>query len=130
MLGSVSVDLAVSVEETYTFDTVPEVAESEKLAEDDKTPSFVFINIIKVLVCLGIIAVILVIVFVARIFLKNYQFPGRSRRSWARDRRRSHSFHPSHRRDNISTGSSFQMHRKEQIRQAKRRQKARRSRKI
>lgn len=132
VLGSVSVDLAVSQEEAYTFDTVPELAENEAEAteKDSGTPSFIFVNIVKVLVILGVIAVVVIIIIAIRIFLKNYQFSGRSRRSRQRDRRRNHFVNPFRRRDTISTGSSFQMHRKEQIRQAKRRQKARRSRKF
>lgn len=138
VLGTVPVDLAVSTEESYSFDTISEVqqtdpelqGENEK-GEAQKEPAFIFVNIIKILIALGIVAAVIVIVFVAKIFLKNYQFsPRSSRHTRPRDRRRRRSF-PFFRKSNdtLSMGSSFRMQRKEQIKEAKRRQRARRFRK-
>lgn len=128
ILGSVPVDLAVSSKESYTFDTVPQLNEEHKeTAADNTSPSFVFVNIIKVFIAIGIMAVIIAILFFARIFLKNYYFSRRKRRSHLRSRRQGSSYRT---KNSVSMGSSFQMHRKEQIREAKRRQRTKRFKKF
>lgn len=131
-LGTVSVDLAIPQQEAYTFDTVPGIAETtdtepQAKAEEDKEPSFVFVNIVKVLVVLGCIAAALVIIIFAKFYLKNYQFtPKNNRRSWRRERRKKSSLNFFSKGDYLSVGSSFKVRRKQQIRQAKRKRRAKR----
>ncbi len=125
-LGSVSVDFAVSDTEMYNFDSPAATTED---AEKGTEPSFVFVNIMKVLVVAIGIAIIIFITILVKIFLKNYHFSPRStRRRWRRERQRRTSLGNLSFRSNggLSTGSAFQERRKEQIRQAKRRRRARR----
>lgn len=88
-IGSASVDLAIDTEEGYRFDSVTEPTDdiSEEAAKEE--PSFIFINVVKILLWIvGIAAVILLIIGI-RAFLKNYHFSRRSnRRTWLRERRK------------------------------------------
>lgn len=116
-LGSVSVDLAAPTKEAYGFDTVMETAigGDEEIPQE---PSFIFINIIKVVLCiLGIAAVIALVIFL-RIFVKNYHFSSRNnRRTWLRNRKKRSMQYVS--LDDRS--SSLQAKRKAEIRAAKKR---------
>ena len=131
-LGSVSVDLAIPKEDAYTFDTVPEIEETPETTPEaaettTEEPSFVFVNIVKVLIVLGCIAAVIVIIILAKFFLKNYQFtPKNNRRSWRRERRKKSALNFSSKSDYLSVGSSFKVRRKQQIRQAKRKRRAKR----
>lgn len=132
ILGSVSVDLAVSQENAYTFDSITGEAESvnETTEEQEGSPSFIFVNIVKViLMIVGIVAIIFIII-ASIYFKKNYQFPQKNtRRAWLRNQRRKFSlrnFISSKVNNKLSTGSSFQAQRKKQIREAKRRRKPKR----
>lgn len=113
-IGSASLDFVTDQEKTYTFDTIDEVQDTSELAPDNtedkkgKT-SFIFINIIKVLLILiGIVVAGFLVLFV-RAYLKNYQFSLRKRR---RGKRRT-----------MKSSPSIQDFRKAQIREAKRRRK-------
>ena len=129
VLGSVSVDLAISQESSYSFDTVPEISE-EKEKKEPVEPAFIFINIVKVLLIVGGIVALCCGIVAAKVFMKNYQFSRRStRRSWQRDRKKRPSyrnFNFFQKKNDFSTGSSFQIHRRQQIKQAKRRRRAKR----
>lgn len=122
-LGSASVDLAATEEKSYVFDTImenPEEKADGKAGENQI--SFLFINIVKVLLWIAGIAAAVFFLLFARVFLKNYQFSRRrNRRTWRRDRRRR----PNRYQTRVS--SSLQERRRAQIRQAKRRQQSKKS---
>ncbi|MBQ2802849.1 MAG: D-alanyl-D-alanine carboxypeptidase [Lachnospiraceae bacterium] len=121
-LGTVSVDLAVSSDNAYSFD-VPNAASDSEQASPAKEPSFIFVNIVKVILwVIAIIAVVFAAIF-AFFFFRNYHFPEKNdRRTWKRNRKKRYTKQP-------KTKSISQI-RKEQIRQAKRRSKLRRGHKF
>jgi len=121
-LGSASVDLAVSTEETYSFDTVMESnAEKEELPEE---PDFIFVNVVKVgLWIVGIIAIIALIILIC-LFVKNYHFsPRNNRRTWLRNRKRRSTQYASFDDRTVS----LRAQRKAEIRAAKKRQRRRKN---
>ena len=75
-LGTVRVNFAIDNTETYVFDTIPE--EEETPPEEEET-SVVFINIVRVLIGLGIVAVVIFLIALGRAFIKSYAFTGFSR---------------------------------------------------
>jgi hypothetical protein len=87
-IGSVSVDLAINNESSYTFDTY-EAAEDQ--TESDTEPSFVFINIFKVLLLVLAAAAFVGLILGIRYFFVNYTFSSRSTRStWMLQRFKRH----------------------------------------
>ncbi|MCD7836187.1 MAG: D-alanyl-D-alanine carboxypeptidase [Lachnospiraceae bacterium] len=79
-IGYASVDLAVSEGSAYSFDTISETEAEEALTEE---PSFVFINIFKLLLYIAAIAAIIFLISGIIYVFKNYNFSARStRRSW------------------------------------------------
>uniref|UniRef100_UPI0040575F93 D-alanyl-D-alanine carboxypeptidase family protein n=1 Tax=Acetatifactor sp. TaxID=1872090 RepID=UPI0040575F93 len=123
-LGSASVDFATEKEESYRFDTIvdsnPEAIESEK---KDGT-SFIFINIVKVILWIVGIAAVILILLVSRAFLKNYEFsPRNNRRTWLRDRKKRSNYLQ-------VRNNSPKTRRKAEIKAAKRRLKHRRNKKF
>lgn len=110
-IGSASVDLAVSKEESYTFDTITE----PEGTEPQKETSFVFINIVKILLWIAGIAGGILMLLIIRTILKDYQFSTRRhRRSRLRNRRR--------RSDRYRNRSNYlQASRQSEIRAAKKR---------
>lgn len=125
-IGSASVDLAVNKEESYTFDAVMESSADES-EEAEEAPSFIFINVVKIFLWIvGIVAAVFLILFI-RAFLKNYQFTHRNtRRNWLRERRKRITRY----KVSATREPGMQARRKEAIRQAKRRQKVKRSHKF
>lgn len=125
-IGSASVDLATGTEESYSFDTVMEgtVEKDTKTAEE---PSFIFIDIVKILLwVVGIVAVILLLVLL-RTFIKNYHFsPRNNRRTWLRDRKKR----PIQYIRFDDRKGSLQARRKAEIKAAKKRQRARKANKF
>ncbi|MBO5282123.1 MAG: D-alanyl-D-alanine carboxypeptidase [Lachnospiraceae bacterium] len=121
-LGSVSVDLAVSDEPGYSFESGL-LEENSGEAAGGKTPSFIFIDVKKVLAGAGILAAAVLVLLGIRRFLREYQFPARrtnTRRFWEKDRRKRH-----HTEYQESPELSFgQLHRK-QMQEARRRQRRR-----
>ena len=120
-IGSATLDFVVDQTDTYTFDMIAETQTSENTAkENTQNTSFIFINIIKVLLwVIGIAAAIFLLLFV-RVFLKNYQFTRpNSRQAWRRNRRKRQNHYQ-------TVNSSLRKKRKEQIKQAKRRRKIKR----
>lgn len=83
-IGSVSLNFAGNQEDaSYLFNTPEDEEDSGK-----KDSSFVFINIVKVLgivIAIGVIGIILVL---AKLFMKNYEFAGHRRRAWKKESRR------------------------------------------
>lgn len=90
-LGSVSVDLAEHQDLGYSFENG---LQGEAPADEEgKAPAFVFVNVKKVLMWVGILAAVVLAVWGLRRFLKEYHFPARrsnTRRNWVKDRRRHH----------------------------------------
>lgn len=118
-LGSVSVDLAVNKEETYVFDTVIESPTDSSGSGTEKEPSFVFINILKVLMWIVIVAAAISALVLLRLFLKNYHFaPRNNRRTWLKDRK--------NRPSRFTRTKTISPNRKAEIRAAKRRARQRR----
>lgn len=123
-IGSASVDLATGKEESYTFDTVLE-SEVEAVEEETREgTSFIFINVVKVVLWIVGIAAAIFLLLVIRAFLKNYQFSRRSnRRTWLRERRR--------RTNHLQAkNNSLQARRKADIKAARRRLKNRKANKF
>ncbi len=111
-IGSASVDLATNEKQTYSFE--PEV---EKEEEEEKLPSVVFINVLKIFLWIvSIGGLLFLIVFLYKFFKAyNAKHPN-SRRNWKKDRRKQHSY-------NQSRNSSQLERRRQAIKQAKRRQR-------
>lgn len=120
-IGCASVDLAATQEDAYIFESIMETPEPQEQATET---SFIFINIVKILIGVVAIVVILFAVFLIKAFLKNYQF---SRRRNRYSRRREQRRRQNHYR---STSNSLRSRRREQIKQAKRRQRRRKQHKF
>lgn len=125
-IGSASVDLAAGKTSTYSFDTglppASEQPEAAQLSAEPEKPNFIFINIVKVLLWAVGIAAVIFFGFVARAFLKNYQFSKRNTRwNWLRNRKKRRSSYQ-------SSSTSFAATRKIQIQEAKKRQRKNRRR--
>lgn len=123
-IGSASVDLAVNTKGTYTFDSA---AETESSIQDDQEEkegtSFVFINIIKVLLCVLALGALAALVIFVRYIMKNYNFaPRNNRRTWRRERRKRKSpmgLSP------MASSDGLAARRRKEVLAAKRRQKTR-----
>ena len=86
-------------------------------------PAVIFINVVKVFFCIVGIAVLIFLALLLRAFFKNYHFAHRSTRlTWKFDRRRNRS-----RSRYRSVDQDLRNRRKEAIRQAKKRQKPKKS---
>lgn len=117
-LGSASVDLAAGQNEAYSFDTALMSAEDDPgEIKEAKEPSVIFINVVKVFLWIvGIVAAGAAILFVLFI-VRNYQFAKKSnRRNWRRNQKRRQNRYQ-------TTDSSYRAKRREQVQQARRRQK-------
>lgn len=128
-VGEASIDFNLSDYEDYEFesavsgdasDDTSAVTNEPAAEKEQKEPSFFFINLKKVFIFLGIVAGCLLIFGLIFIFLKNYQINTirQSRTMWV-NKRRGRSLR--YRRRNISI--NLQQKRKQQIAEAKRRQK-------
>lgn len=124
-VGSASVDLIQTKVETYEFEsetpdkelvTKAEEAQKEEEEKEETPPSFLFIDIWKVIrVILGI-AIGGAVLIVGYLFLKNYHFPERRNRfTWLVDKRGRRAY-----KDNYSE-TNIRKQRKKQIAEAKRR---------
>ncbi len=117
-LGSVSVDLAEHQDLGYSFENG---LQGEAPADEEgKAPAFVFVNLKKVLMWVGILAAAVLAVWGLRRFLKEYHFPARrsnTRRNWVKDRRRHH---PTEYEE--SQEKSESQIRRKQLKEARRRQ--------
>lgn len=123
-IGSASVDFAIDKPESYTFDTVMETATEDSQAEvSGEEPSFIFINVIKVVLWIVGIAAAIALIFFIRAFMKNYHFsPRNNRRTWRRDRRNY--------TNRQQASRSIQAIRKADIKAARKRQRKRRANKF
>lgn len=149
-LGSVSVDLAVSQEKGYSFESGM-LGEVQTEDEGTEGPYIVYVNIKKILMWAGILAAAVLVIQGIRRFFKEYQFPKRrtnTRRSWEKERRKHHRTEyeesPEHEEDQLrrqqakearrrqsrmeheeSPELSFGQLRRQQVKQARRRQSRR-----
>lgn len=128
-VGSASIDFTLEDTAAYEFEastgeditTSSEAAissaETSKETEKEK-PSFVFINLKKILLIAAIVIGVLILLALLLLFLKNFQFNSsrRSRDLWIQKRR-----HGKYYRQRVST--DLRKKRKQQIAEAKRRQK-------
>ncbi len=119
-IGSVSVDLATAQEESYVFDTAVETPVSEDTDSTTEGPSFIFINIVKVILWLVGISIAIIAIIAIRTFAKNYQFSSRNtRRNWLRNRRKR----PTQYQRFPVRNNSLHAERRARIKAAKRRQR-------
>lgn len=113
-IGSASVDLAVDTEDSYSFN-IPETASRK----DAITPSFIFINVVKILLALaGAGALVILLLFLRLLLRKRRITHPHNRKTWRRERRKRSSHRP-------TVNSTLEARRREMIRQAKRRQRSR-----
>ena len=121
-VGTAAIQVTEDVMMDYTFDSVDAdgnvAGDKSTPSEEEETPSFFFFNVKGILITLGCLAGVGIIFFLVRIFLQNYQInlPKRSRRSVSRKKRRRKLYG-----DDLSYDLKKQ--RKQQIREAKQRQK-------
>ena len=105
---------------------IPTVAQETSPEEENSTsggPAVIFINVVKVFFCIVGIAVLIFLALLLRTFFKNYHFAHRSTRlTWRFNRRRNRS-----RSRYRSVDQDLRNRRKEAIRQAKKRQKPKKS---
>ncbi|MDE5894010.1 MAG: D-alanyl-D-alanine carboxypeptidase [Acetatifactor sp.] len=118
-LGSVSVDLAVSSEKGYSFESGM-LGEKNEDDEGAKAPLIIFVNVKKVLMWMGIAAAAALALWGLWKFLKDFQFPVRrtnTRRSWEKDRRKHH-----HTEYEENPEREADQQRRQQVKEARRRQ--------
>ncbi len=123
-VGSASIDFAIGNNEDYQFESVVDTTtstEDENMSSNTKEePSFIFVNLKKILIIIGVIVVLLIIAFLVMLFLREYQI---NTRRGSRDLnyryRGSGNYRPSHER----LADDLQKKRRQQIAEAKRRQK-------
>lgn len=105
---------------------IPTAAQETSPEEENNTsggPAVIFINVVKVFFCIVGIAVLIFLALLLRAFFKNYHFAHRSTRlTWKFNRRRNRSRSRYH-----SVDQDLRNRRKEAIRQAKKRQKPKKS---
>jgi D-alanyl-D-alanine carboxypeptidase len=125
-IGSVSVDLAVDSDNSYAFDTAYDIPE-----EADEEPSFVFINVFKVLLLILAVAALFAIILGIRYILVNYNFSTKSTRSsWMIQRFRRHipfkavaNLSAQKRRDAIAGRNRQKINKRQRKRRARRRKR-------
>lgn len=117
-VGTASVDLAADVKESYSFEDSADGDNKEASAQNDE-PSVIFINVVRIFLWAGIIAAVVTIIVVLRLFFKSHEFssPGSGRRSWKRERRKRQNRYQ-------SMDLSFRELRRSQVREAKKRRKS------
>ncbi len=130
-VGSSSIDFALSNQPDYSFEasgsadtatsangTASHTDKPSPDADTEKEPSFVFVNLKKILLIIAIVIGVLFLLTLVVLFLRNYQinFPGKTRLLRTRSRHRSNQLQPS-----LST--DLKKKRRQQITEAKRRQR-------
>lgn len=129
-VGTASIHYDPAAQNDYTFETddssssdkvTPEQETADVSAdseEEQETPSFFFINAKKILIVLGCLGGVVLLILLLKLILRNYQInlPGRTRRLPSRKQRRRKLYG-----DDLS--ADLKKQRKQQIQEAKRRQK-------
>lgn len=89
-VGTVGVNFSANRTDTYRFDTL--TSEGQEDAGSDDTSPVIYVNVIRILLGMAIVAAVAFFVALAKIILKNYQFARVNRRSiWKRSRRKRRS---------------------------------------
>lgn len=105
---------------------IPAATQETSQEEENGTsggPSVIFVNVVKVFFCILGVAVLIFLAFLLRAVIKNYHFAHRSTRlTWRFSRRRNRARSRYH-----SVDQDLRNRRKEAIRQAKKRQKSKKS---
>lgn len=120
-LGSVSVDLAVSQEKGYRFESGMLGGEAQDAAGGED-PGIIFVNVNKVLMWTGIAVAGVLVLWRVWHFLRNFQFPVRrtnTRRSWEKDRRRHHR---TEYEESTEDEAEVDKQRRQKVKEARRRQ--------
>lgn len=119
-VGTASVDFVESEDNSFTFDSSMQSAESE--TEEEEKP-VIFVNILKVLLVVLLIAALLAFLFLVILYVRRnpVSYTGRRRRRSRRSRRRNTS--PSY----MTISASFRQQRRDSIKQSRRRKRSRRS---
>lgn len=114
------------VAETGSTGGIPAATQETSVEEENSASNgqpVIFVNVVKVFFCVLGVAVLIFLAFLLRSVIKNYHFAHRSTRlTWRFDRRRNRSRSRYH-----SVDQDLRSRRKEAIRQAKRRQKSKKS---
>ena len=117
-LGAASVDFTINESNAYTFDSI-EINNTEETNE--KTTSFVFVNIVKIMAVIATILILIFLFLVIRKLSQSYSFfSSNSRRAWHRNSRRRGS----RKRLHHTSRKNIRAQRRAAIRQAKKRAKA------
>lgn len=115
-----------SVAETGSTGGIPAATQETSVEEENSASDgqpVIFVNVVKVFFCVLGVAVLIFLAFLLRSVIKNYHFAHRSTRlTWRFNRRRNRSRSRYH-----SVDQGLRSRRKEAIRQAKRRQKSKKS---
>ena len=115
-----------SVAETGSTGGIPAATQETSVEEENSASDgqpVIFVNVVKVFFCVLGVAVLIFLAFLLRSVIKNYHFAHRSTRlTWRFNRRRNRSRSRYH-----SVDQDLRSRRKEAIRQAKRRQKSKKS---
>lgn len=114
------------VAETGSTGGIPAATQETSVEEENSASDgqpVIFVNVVKVFFCVLGVAVLIFLAFLLRSVIKNYHFAHRSTRlTWRFNRRRNRSRSRYH-----SVDQGLRSRRKEAIRQAKRRQKSKKS---
>lgn len=114
------------VAETGSTGGIPAATQETSVEEENSASNgqpVIFVNVVKVFFCVLGVAVLIFLAFLLRSVIKNYHFAHRSTRlTWRFNRRRNRSRSRYH-----SVDQDLRSRRKEAIRQAKRRQKSKKS---
>ena len=114
------------VAETGSTGGIPAATQETSVEEENSASDgqpVIFVNVVKVFFCVLGVAVLIFLAFLLRSVIKNYHFAHRSTRlTWRFNRRRNRSRSRYH-----SVDQDLRSRRKEAIRQAKRRQKSKKS---
>ena len=124
--ASVEEDATETAENAGNTGGIPAATQENAPEEESNTsggPAVIFINVVKVFFCILGVAVLIFLGFLLRAVIKNYHFAHRSTRlTWRFNRRRNRSRSRYH-----SVDQDLRNRRKEAIRQAKKRQKPKKS---
>ena len=114
------------VAETGSTGGIPAATQETSVEEENSASDgqpVIFVNVVKVFFCVLGVAVLIFLAFLLRSVIKNYHFAHRSTRlTWRFNRRRNRSRSRYH-----SVDQDLRSRRKEAIRQAKKRQKSKKS---
>lgn len=98
-LGTVRVEFTNAETESYSFESIDDAPKQEN--------SVIFINIVRILIGLAVIAGILFLYTILKILLRNFSFSGSRRRQWKKNQRIQRRNTRKYQRRNRRNGPSF-----------------------